>query len=106
RSYLILFGLLAGYATPRSIALGTPFLLAGIALHLWAKGCLHQEKEVTVGGPYRFVRHPFYLGNAFLDLGIVLMSGSWILQVALPVWWLVIYLRTMRQEEARMVELF
>ncbi|HSD10890.1 MAG TPA: isoprenylcysteine carboxylmethyltransferase family protein [Candidatus Binatia bacterium] len=106
RSYLIAIGLLAGHATPRSIVCGIPILLVGIALHLWAKGCLHQEKEVTLGGPYRFVRHPFYLGNAFLDLGIAVMSGWWLLQVALPAWWLVIYYRAMRQEEARMIGLF
>lgn len=106
RSYVILLGLLAGYATPRSIAFGMPLLLAGIALHLWAKGCLHQEKEVTVGGPYGFIRHPFYLGNACLDLGIAVMSGWWLLQIALPVWWIGIYLRTIRQEETRMTDLF
>lgn len=106
RTYLILIGLLAGYATPWWIALGTPFVLIGIAIHLWAKGCLHQDREVTTAGPYRFVRHPFYLGNAFLDLGIAVMSGWWLLQFALPIWWLAIYIPTMRNEEATMTVLF
>jgi len=106
RWYLMALGLLAGQATPSWIALGVPFLLAGIALHLWAKGCLHQNREVTTAGPYRFVRHPFYLGNAFLDIGIVLMSGWWLLQVAFPFWWLAVYIPTMRREEAAMTDLF
>lgn len=106
RSYLMLLGLLAGRATPLWIALGTPFLLAGIALHLWAKGCLHQRSEVTTAGPYRFVRHPFYLGNAFLDFGIAIMSGWWLLQLVFPFWWLAVYIPTMRREEALMTNLF
>lgn len=106
RSYLVLIGLVAGHATPESIGVGIPFLLAGVALHLWAKGCLHQNREVTTAGPYRFVRHPFYLANAFLDLGLGLMSGWWPLVAALPLWWLAIYVPTMRQEEADMAKLF
>jgi hypothetical protein len=106
RFYLILLALLAGRATPSSIAWGIPFLLAGIALHFWAKGCLHQNREVTTSGPYRFVRHPFYLANAFLDVGIGVMSGWWVLLVALPFWWLGVYIPTMRREEARLTNLF
>lgn len=106
RTYLIVLGLVAGQATPATILGGTPFLLLGIALHLWAKGCLHQEREVTNGGPYRFVRHPFYVANAFLDFGIALMSGWWVLQIVLPFWWLAIYVPTMRREEAAMIALF
>ena len=106
RTYLMLAGLLAGYVTPWWILFGTPFVLIGMALHVWAKGCLHQQREVTTAGPYRFVRHPFYLANAFLDLGVAVMSGWWVLQVALPIWWLAIYIPTMRKEEAEMTALF
>jgi hypothetical protein len=106
RTYLIAIALLAGRTTPGWIAAGTPLLLIGIALHLWTKGCLHQEREVSAGGPYRFVRHPFYLANLFLDFGIALMGGWWPLLAAFAPWWLWIYLPTMREEEARMVELF
>jgi hypothetical protein len=106
RFYLILLALLAGRATPSSIVWGIPLLLAGIALHFWAKGCLHQNREVTTSGPYRFVRHPFYLANAFLDLGIVVMSGWWVLLVALPFWWLGAYIPTMHREEATLTNLF
>lgn len=106
RSYLMLLGLLAGRATPFWIAWGTPFLLIGIALRLWAKGCLYQNMEVTNTGPYRFVRHPFYLGNALIDFGIVIMSGWWLLQLALPLWWLSVYIPTIRREEDTMEHLF
>lgn len=106
RSYLLVLALCAGYTTPKWIVFGTPLLLAGIGLHLWAKGCLHQNREVTTAGPYRFVRHPFYLANAFLDGAIVVMSGCWWLQLAFPAWWLAVYIPVMKREEAAMQGLF
>jgi protein-S-isoprenylcysteine O-methyltransferase Ste14 len=106
RTYLIAIGLIAGHTTPKWVAIGTPLLLAGMAMQLWAKGCLHQEKEVTSGGPYRFVRHPFYLANFILDISIVVMSGWWVLAVVAPVWWLIVYVRVMRREEGVMAGLF
>ncbi len=106
RWYLILLGLALGRASPTTILASVPLLLLGIALHLWAKGCLHQNKEVTTSGPYRYVRHPFYLGNLLLDAALVLMSGSVILGCAFPFWWAVVYIPVMRREEATMAGLF
>jgi hypothetical protein len=103
---LILFGLALGHASPTTILVGTPLLLLGIALHLWAKGCLHQNKEVTTSGPYRYVRHPFYLGNLLLDAALVLMAGSVVLGCVFPLWWAAVYIPVMRREEATMAGLF
>jgi len=106
RWYLMVLGLLAGRATIPSILCGVPLLLAGIAMHLWAKGCLHQDQEVTTCGPYRFVRHPFYAGNALIDSAIVIMSGWTLLMCVFPLWWIAVYLRAMRREEADMTRSF
>ncbi len=106
RTYLVILGLLAGQVTPFGIAVGSLLLLVGITLRLWAKGCLHQNRDVTTSGPYRFVRHPFYLGNIFVDLAIVAMSGSMLLMIVFPVWWCAVYLPTMRREETALRSLF
>lgn len=106
RSYLILIALLANEITEKSILQGAALVALGIAMHVWAKGCLHQNQEVTRSGPYRFVRHPFYVANAFLDAGIAVMSGWWLLQLVLPIWWLAVYLPVMRREERAMTERF
>jgi hypothetical protein len=106
RSYLILIALLASEMTARSILHGAALIALGIAMHVWAKGCLHQNQEVTRSGPYRFVRHPFYLANALLDAGIAVMSGWWVLQMVLPVWWSAVYLPVIRREERTMTEHF
>lgn len=106
RSYLIVLGLVGGHPSITSILVGVPPLLLGIALHLWAKGCLHQDQEVTTCGPYRYARHPFYLGNILIDLAVVIMSGSLLLAGVSPVWWALIYIPTMRREEAKMTRLY
>jgi len=106
RFYLVIAALLLGHPTLLSIAAGTALTALGIALHVWAKGCLHQNLEVTACGPYRFVRHPFYAANALIDFGVAAMSGSWLLCLALPVWWLLVYLPVIRSEERYLCSVF
>jgi hypothetical protein len=106
RSYLVLIALVRGVATHWTIAAGVPLVVLGTALHFWAKGCLRQNLAVAKIGPYRFVQHPFYLGNGLIDAGIAVMSGWWVLELVLPVWWLAIYLPVMRREESHLTGVF
>jgi hypothetical protein len=104
RFYLVAVALAVGTllcqaTTPRSILAGLPLLCAGVCLHTWAKGCLRQNRVVAMIGPYRFVRHPFYLANALIDAGLVVMAGWLPLAIALPFWWLPIYIGVIRGEE-------
>ena len=92
--------------SPRSILAGLPCLILGVWLHTWAKGCLRQNRVVATIGPYRFVRHPFYLANALIDAGLVVMAGWWPLAVVLPLWWLAIYIPVIRGEERYLSENF
>lgn len=60
--------------------------LAGLGLRLWAVLTLrerytrtlltHGEHEIERGGPYRWVRHPGYLGSLLCLNGVALTSGS------------------------------
>ncbi|MGA2618309.1 MAG: isoprenylcysteine carboxylmethyltransferase family protein [Thermoguttaceae bacterium] len=106
RFFLVLVTLLAGASTHATILAGVPCILLGAALHFWAKGCLRQDRFVAMTGPYRFVRHPFYLANALIDGGIAVMSGAWPIRLALPAWWLAVYLPVMRKEERRLTAAF
>lgn len=111
RFYLVTLALLAGilYAgttTPTTILAGLPCLLLGVCLHTWAKGCLRQNQVVATIGPYRFVRHPFYLANALIDAGLVIMAGWWPLAIAVPLWWLAIYIPVIRGEERYLTDTF
>lgn len=62
---------------------------AGQALHLWAKATNRwfatmvriqsdRGQEVCTSGPYRFVRHPGYLGGLLFMLATPLLLGSWL----------------------------
>ena len=111
RFYLVLIALLAGTlwaraTSPSSILAGVPCLLLGVWLHTWAKGCLRQNRIIATIGPYRFVRHPFYLANALIDTALVVMAGWWPLAAAVPLWWLAIYLPVIRGEEHYLAENF
>jgi hypothetical protein len=106
RFFLVLLTLARGAATPGTILAGTPLLLLGTALHFWAKGCLRQNQAVAQGGPYRFVRHPFYLANAMIDAALAVMSGWWVLWAVLPFWWLAVYLPVIRREEQYLAAAF
>jgi len=111
RFYLVTTALVAGAlvartTSPSSILAGLPCLLSGVWLHTWAKGCLRQNRVVATSGPYRFVRHPFYLANSLIDAGIVVMAGWWPLALALPLWWLAVYIPVIRGEERYLVENF
>lgn len=99
-------GVLAAKLQPALFASGVGLLIAGAALHLYAKGCLRQNQEVTTSGPYRYCRNPFYLANLVIDCGICLMIGRW--WVALPylLLWSKVYGETISREEAKLEKLF
>jgi hypothetical protein len=106
RTYLVLLALVFARPGQATIWWGIPLLALGLALHVYAKGCLRQNEVVSTGGPYRFVRHPFYLANLLIDESIALLSGWWPLILLLPVWWLLVYVPVMRGEEQYLSEHF
>ncbi len=72
---------------PWSAWLGVLLGAGGVALRLWAVLTLRerytktlliqQEHSIERGGPYRWVRHPGYLGSLLCLNGIALASGNW-----------------------------
>lgn len=102
RFYLLIVSAVvaAWHATAASVAAGSLLVAVGIFIHVWAKGCLHQNAEVTNTGPYRFVRHPFYTANLFIDAGVAAMSGWWLVWIAFPIWWFAVYIPVIRGEES------
>jgi protein-S-isoprenylcysteine O-methyltransferase Ste14 len=63
--------------TPSSILIGAIVAAPGEALRLWAAGHLDKGREITRSGPYRYVRHPLYLGSAILGTGFIIATRSW-----------------------------
>jgi protein-S-isoprenylcysteine O-methyltransferase Ste14 len=63
--------------TWRSIAAGTAVGLVGEAIRIWAAGHLEKSREVTRSGPYRYTRHPLYVGSSVMAAGVALGAASW-----------------------------
>jgi protein-S-isoprenylcysteine O-methyltransferase Ste14 len=78
---------------------GIPLVIAGEALRTWAAGHLLKDEELTVAGPYAYVRNPLYLGSLLSAIGFLVIMGDWWLAAAFAAAALAIYLPTVRQEE-------
>lgn len=62
--------------TWRSWSAGLVVAIAGEALRIWAAGHLDKSREVTRSGPYRWTRHPLYVGSGIIALGVAIASRS------------------------------
>lgn len=82
---------------PTRIALGLFLVLLGNALDVWAYGTLFRSfsivpeaRRLITSGPYRYIRHPIYLGQFIAQAGVWLcfatMHGGWV------VWYLIFLL--------------
>ena len=58
-----------------------------------------KEHSLVTSGPYRWVRHPFYLAGALGGLGACLATANWSLAVVGTIGLLFLYFRTRIEEE-------
>jgi protein-S-isoprenylcysteine O-methyltransferase Ste14 len=72
--------------TPLTLAWGLPIAALGELLRIWAAGHLEKSREVTRSGPYRFLRHPLYVGSSVMGLGLAVASGSAIVAAMVAVY--------------------
>jgi len=87
--------------------------LAGLLLRLWAVLTLrhrytrtllvHEDHAIERGGPYRFVRHPGYLGSPLCLNAIALTSGAGPVFVASLLATIPAYIYRVRAEDAMLV---
>ena len=92
--------------TGQSLVIGLAVALAGETLRIWAAGHLEKGREVTRSGPYRFVRHPLYLGSSLMALGFVLAARSVPVAVVAAIYLGTTVVAAMRTEEATLDERF
>lgn len=85
--------------TGRLLAAGGSVALLGVLLRAYAAGCLEKGRRLAVGGPYRYTRHPLYLGSFLIGLGFVLAGRSWALGAAFLAFFFLVYWPVMRREE-------
>jgi protein-S-isoprenylcysteine O-methyltransferase Ste14 len=62
--------------SPLTLAIGLVPIVLGEGLRLWATGHLHKTDDLTVTGPYAYLRHPLYLGTLLIATGFAIMGSS------------------------------
>jgi len=95
-------------ATPMldSLIVGGAMLIAGEGMRLWAAGHLEKSKEVTRSGPYRFTRHPLYLGSTLIGLGYAIAARHPVVAVIVAAYLLLTLTAAILSEEAHLREKF
>ena len=98
--------LLAASPSWVSWQIGLVVALAGEALRVWAAGHLEKSREVTRSGPYRWTRHPLYVGSMVIAAGVVLAASSLAVAIAVAAYMTVTVAAAIRTEEAFLRDAF
>src|SRR5688572_29323545 len=92
--------LILAHPTWKTWTAGFLVAAAGEALRIWAAGHLEKGREVTRSGPYRWMRHPLYVGSSLLALGVVVASRSVVVTIVAAVYMVSTLTAAIRTEEA------
>ena len=92
--------------TVNTLLVGGGVALFGELIRLWAAGHVEKSREVTRSGPYRFTRHPLYLGSSIIGAGIAIASGSLIVGAIVATYLVTTITAAIRAEEAHLREKF
>jgi protein-S-isoprenylcysteine O-methyltransferase Ste14 len=86
--------------TPTSLVWGMLAAVAGEVVRVWAAGHLEKGREVTRSGPYRFSRHPLYVGSTLIAFGITVAAASRWVAIVTAVYLAATLTAAIRTEEA------
>lgn len=79
---------------------GLAIALLGEGVRVWAAGHLEKSREVTRSGPYRWTRHPLYVGSSVMAVGIVIASRSMVVAALAAVYMMATIGAAIRAEES------
>lgn len=92
--------------TPRSLAIGSGVAVLGEIIRVWAAGHLEKGREVTMTGPYKWTRHPLYVGSSVIGAGVAIASASVVVSALVAVYLGVTLSAAIASEEAHLTEKF
>ena len=98
--------LILAMPTPVSLGIGAAVAVVGEAIRIWAAGHLDKGREVTSSGPYRFTRHPLYLGSSIIGVGFAIACANWIVALVVALYLVVTIGSAIRGEEGHLTEKF
>lgn len=106
----MLFALLyVAFSFPDAFRLlpGALLVAVGQSTRLWAAGHLRRNVDLARSGPYRWVRHPLYLGSLLMGVGLAIVAVhavAWL--TAFLVLYVAFFWPAMHVEELRLQSLF
>jgi protein-S-isoprenylcysteine O-methyltransferase Ste14 len=89
-----------------SLLLGAPVAILGEAIRIWAAGHLEKSREVTTSGPYRWTRHPLYIGSTLLGAGLAIASNRFAVVAIVVVYMALTLTAAARSEEQHLESKF
>ena len=106
--HLLAFLLALAWATPRfpQVLLGLPLIVLGLVIRAWCAGYLAKNTELCTAGPYAYCRHPMYLANFVVVVGIVLAGNNFYMTVVAMIATIVVQGFAIRREDALLHYLF
>lgn len=72
----VLLAVIAIYSKPQWLLTGFIISLVGELWQVWCFSSLVKNVELTIRGPYVFVRNPMYLARYLLILGFIVLTGN------------------------------
>ena len=104
-AYALVLAFLA-HPTFWGVAIGTCLIVLGSVLRLWASGHVHKNEALATSGPYSVVRHPQYLGNTLIAVGLWPATGNyWGIPLWIAIFWL-LYVPAVRREDKKLERRF
>ena len=85
--------------TWRFLVLGALIAVIGIVLRTLASGQVKKNQELTMTGPYAYVRNPLYLGSIIIAIGFAVAARDLWVAVAILAMFVLIYVPVIRGEE-------
>ena len=86
--------------------IGLAVAIAGEAIRVWAAGHLEKSREVTTSGPYRWTRHPLYVGSSIMAMGVLIAARSPLLSAITAVYLVSTLTAAILREEAFLRQTF
>lgn len=82
-----------------SLAAGVAVAGIGLAIRALASGQVKKDRELTMTGPYAFVRNPLYLGSILLGVGFAMAARDLWIGVVLVFYFVLVYIPVIRGEQ-------
>jgi hypothetical protein len=107
RRFYVLALLILGTPTFHSFIIGSAVLILGQLIHFISAGYLVKRDELITAGPYKYVRHPFYIGSFTSDIGLSIMAlNPYVPLIYFPLFYLVVIPKRVGMEEQFLLSKF